>query len=103
MQQVSEVACTGSALQVEHLVLETLHTIRKNGFAESSIDAAVNTTEFALRENNTGRFPKGLALMFRAMKAWVYDRDPYECALSCLHIRLPSHVCKSVCLTPVLA
>ena len=61
-------------------MLETLHSVRKQGFAASSVDAAVNTTEFALRENNTGRFPKGLALMFRAMNAWVYDRDPYECA-----------------------
>lgn len=65
---------------MEHLVLEQLHEIRKNGFPASSIEAAINTTEFALRENNTGRFPRGLSMMLRAMGAWVYDRDAFECA-----------------------
>jgi presequence protease len=67
---------------VEQLVLEEMHRIRKEGFSQSAIDAAVNITEFSLRENNTGRFPRGIAMMLRAMGAWVYDRDPYECAPS---------------------
>lgn len=71
-----------AVLQVEHLVLETLDSARKAGFAQSSIEAALNTIEFQLRENNTGRFPRGIAMMLRAMGAWVYDRDPYECALA---------------------
>jgi presequence protease len=70
-------------LQVEHLVLETLQAARKAGFSPSAVDAALNTIEFSLRENNTGRFPRGIAMMLRAMGAWVYDRDPYECALAC--------------------
>jgi hypothetical protein len=65
-------------LQVEQLVLEELHRIRKEGFSQSAIDAAINTTEFNLRENNTGRFPRGLSMMLRAMGAWIYERDPYE-------------------------
>lgn len=65
--------------QVEHLVLEEMYKIRKEGFSQSAIDAAINTTEFSLRENNTGRFPRGLSMMLRAMGAWVYDRDPYKC------------------------
>jgi hypothetical protein len=40
-------------------------------------EAAVNTIEFSLRENNTGSFPRGLSLMLRAVGAWIYDRDPY--------------------------
>jgi Zn-dependent M16 (insulinase) family peptidase len=40
------------------------------------IAASVNTIEFALRENNTGRFPRGLALFMRALGTWLHDRDP---------------------------
>lgn len=47
------------------------------GFSEGAIEAAINTIEFSLRENNTGSFPRGLSLMLRAMGAWIYDRDPY--------------------------
>lgn len=71
---------TAGGVQVEQLVLEELHRIRKEGFTASAIDAAINTTEFSLRENNTGRFPRGLSMMLRAMNAWVYERDPYKCA-----------------------
>lgn len=73
-------AVTAGRVQVEQLVLEELHRIRKEGFTASAIDAAINTTEFSLRENNTGRFPRGLSMMLRAMNAWVYERDPYKCA-----------------------
>lgn len=30
------------------------------------------------RENNTGRFPRGLSLMLRAMSSWIYDKDPFQ-------------------------
>jgi Zn-dependent M16 (insulinase) family peptidase len=36
----------------------------------------MNTVEFTLRENNTGNFPRGLALMLRALTTWLYDGDP---------------------------
>lgn len=38
----------------------------------------MNTTEFSLRENNTGSFPRGLSLMLRAMAPWIYDKDPFQ-------------------------
>ena len=31
-----------------------------------------------MRENNTGRFPRGLSLMFRSMSTWLYEGDPAE-------------------------
>ncbi len=62
--------------KVEGLVLETLARLEKEGFTASAIEAAINTIEFSLRENNTGRFPRGLSLMLRAMGSWIYDRDP---------------------------
>ncbi len=64
--------------KVEELIMKTLEDLEKEGFANSAIEAAINTIEFSLRENNTGRFPRGLSLMLRAMSAWIYDRDPFR-------------------------
>ncbi|QDZ25312.1 presequence protease [Chloropicon primus] len=64
--------------KVETLVLETLESLAEKGFSDSSIEAALNTIEFSLRENNTGSFPRGLSLMLRSMQAWIYDKDPLE-------------------------
>ena len=66
------------AAAVEALVMSTLEKLEKEGFTDSAVEAAVNTIEFSLRENNTGRFPRGLSLMLRAMAAWIYDRDPFR-------------------------
>jgi len=62
---------------VESLILTKLQEISKEGFTSSAIEAAINTIEFSLRENNTGSFPRGLSLMLRAVGAWIYDKDPY--------------------------
>ena len=63
-------------MQVEQLIISELEKLAKTGFSKASIEAAVNSIEFDLRENNTGRFPRGLSLMLRSMSAWIYDRDP---------------------------
>ena len=62
--------------KVESLILETLASIAKNGLDPETVAASVNTIEFRLRELNTGRFPRGLALMLGALGVWVYDGDP---------------------------
>ena len=64
--------------QVEELILGNLEQLAREGFTSTAIEAAVNTIEFSLRENNTGSFPRGLRLMLRAAAAWIYDRDPLE-------------------------
>ncbi len=61
---------------VEQLVLQTLTQLASNGIDPETVDAAMNTVEFSLRENNTGSFPRGIALMLRALNTWLYDRDP---------------------------
>ncbi|MBI3173868.1 MAG: insulinase family protein [Chloroflexi bacterium] len=63
--------------KVEELILETL-TQLTSGIDADTIAASVNTVEFHLREQNTGRFPRGLSLMLGALTAWIYDRDPLE-------------------------
>ncbi len=62
---------------VEALILKTLKELTE-GIDRDTLSASLNTVEFHLREQNTGRFPRGLALMFGALTAWVYDRDPLE-------------------------
>lgn len=60
------------------MIVSELERLAKEGFSESAIEAAMNTMEFELRENNTGRFPRGLSLMLRALFAWTYSQDPIE-------------------------
>uniref|UniRef100_A0A7S3VL18 Peptidase M16C associated domain-containing protein n=1 Tax=Dunaliella tertiolecta TaxID=3047 RepID=A0A7S3VL18_DUNTE len=81
--------------KLENLILSKLEELEKSGFSSSAVEAAINTIEFSLRENNTGSFPRGLSLMLRAMNAWIYDRDPlvplqWEDALASFKARLAS-------------
>ncbi|MGH6814280.1 MAG: insulinase family protein [Hyphomicrobiaceae bacterium] len=62
--------------KVEALILETLNRLAADGIDPLTVEAAVNTVEFLLRENNTGRFPRGIAVMLRALKNWLHNGDP---------------------------
>ncbi|XP_047332043.1 presequence protease 1, chloroplastic/mitochondrial-like [Impatiens glandulifera] len=64
--------------KVEELIISTLKTLAEEGFDSDAVEASMNTIEFSLRENNTGSFPRGLALMLRSIGKWVYDMDPFE-------------------------
>jgi Zn-dependent M16 (insulinase) family peptidase len=66
----------GNADRVEALILDTLSSLVAKGIDPHTIEAAQNTLEFALRENNTGVYPRGLALMLRGLITWLYDGDP---------------------------
>ena len=61
---------------VEPLILDTLQELARDGFDPDMIAASLNTIEFSLRENNTGRFPRGLVLLIRALDTWLHGRDP---------------------------
>ncbi len=62
--------------EAETLILDSIAAIARDGLDRNTIEAALNTVEFRLRENNTGRFPRGLAVMLRALTTWIYDGDP---------------------------
>ncbi len=64
--------------EVENLVLSTLKELASGGIDPDTISASFNTIEFALREKNTGRFPRGLAIMLDALNEWLYDKDPIK-------------------------
>ncbi len=60
------------------LIEKTLEKLSKDGFSENQIKAAINITEFHLREYNTGSTPKGLAMIYEMTANWVYGLDPIE-------------------------
>ncbi len=62
--------------RVEPLILRTLSDLAETGIDPKTRDAALNTIEFRLRENNAGSFPRGLLLMLRSLTTWLYDGDP---------------------------
>ena len=64
--------------KVEPLVLGTLRDLAISGVHPHDVEAAMNSEEFALRENNTGDYPRGLSAMFRALSSWLYGGDPVD-------------------------
>lgn len=66
------------AEKVEAMILSTLEKLSKEGIDPQTVEAAINTAEFQMRENNTGSFPRGIALMFRATRTWLHGGDPFE-------------------------
>ncbi len=64
--------------EVETLILSELARLADEGISPDTIEASINTMEFALREKNTGRFPRGLAVMLEALNEWLYDENPID-------------------------
>jgi len=62
--------------RVEKLILQTLESLARNGIERATVEAALNTVEFRLRENNSRGYPQGLLLMLRSLTTWLYDADP---------------------------
>ncbi len=62
----------------EELIYQTLNRLATEGISRDDIDAALNSFEFDLRENNSGGFPRGLSLMLKSLNSWLYDADPLE-------------------------
>ncbi len=66
------------APKVEELIFSTLKDLAAKGVDNDDVEAALNTIEFHLRENNTGAYPRGLSVMITAMTSWLYDGHPLE-------------------------
>ncbi|MDR2801189.1 MAG: insulinase family protein [Desulfovibrio sp.] len=62
--------------RVEDLTLSVLKDLRFRGIGEEILEAALNSVEFSLRENNSGRFPVGLSVMLRSLTTWLHEGDP---------------------------
>src|SRR6266446_4664765 len=61
---------------IERLIADTIGALADHGIDPLTVEAALNTVEFALRENNTGSFPRGIVFMLRALRSWLHGRDP---------------------------
>ncbi len=90
---VSDQLQVENVAEVEALIFETLEGLARDGIDPETVFASLNTTEFRLRENNTGSFPRGLLLMLRALTTWLYDGDPasalaFESPLESIKARL---------------
>jgi presequence protease len=75
------------------LIDKTLAELASGGIDAELVEAAVNSLEFDLRENNTGSFPRGLSLMLRALTTWLHGADPlapvcFEAPLASVKARL---------------
>ncbi|HSJ87705.1 MAG TPA: insulinase family protein, partial [Anaerolineales bacterium] len=66
------------AKKIEKLMFETLQSLVRDGIDRDMIASSMNTLEFHLRENNTGSFPVGIALMMRVLTTWMHDEDPFK-------------------------
>jgi Zn-dependent M16 (insulinase) family peptidase len=65
-----------NADKIERLIIDTIGTLAEEGIDPLTVEAALNTVEFHLRENNTGSFPRGIVFMLRALRTWLHGRDP---------------------------
>ena len=62
--------------KVEELIFQTLEKLANDGIDRGDIEAAMNSFEFDLRENNHGSFPQGLSVMLNMLETWLYGWDP---------------------------
>ena len=81
--------------EAEALLLNSLKDIHDRGLDPDAAEAAINTIEFRLRENNTGAYPRGLSLMLRALTTWLHGGDPlapirFQAPLDALKAKLAS-------------
>ncbi|WP_319469492.1 insulinase family protein [uncultured Pseudodesulfovibrio sp.] len=67
-----------NAIKAESVIFHTIKELVENGIDTKDIEAAINSVEFSLRENNTGSYPRGLSLMFQALSTWIYDDEGVE-------------------------
>lgn len=66
---------------VEELILKTVSTLADDGIDPATIAASLNTIEFAYRERNTGRFPRGLMLgIIGILPRWTHGANPIDAA-----------------------
>ncbi len=82
--------------KVETLIFETLRQLAEAGLDSATIAASVNTLEFQLREQNFGRYPRGLVTMLQALTTWLHDGDPFmpiafEAPLNTVKANLANH------------
>lgn len=65
-------------MELQSIVEATLTQLCEEGIDKELLEASLNSIEFALRENDFGGRPIGLAYVIRMMDNWLYGNDPLE-------------------------
>jgi len=84
-----------NAIKAESIIFHAIKDLVENGIDPKDIEAAMNSVEFDLRENNTGSYPRGLSLMFQALSTWLYDDENEGDPLALLPFEEPLNNIKS--------
>ncbi len=60
----------------EDLVLKTLEDFINGEIKVEWLEAAINSIEFSLKEEESGSMPRGLDMFLRSMNLWLHDKSP---------------------------
>lgn len=60
----------------ERMVTEELRKIAERGIDRGALLAALNSTDFRVREQDTATFPTGILYAISALDTWLYGGDP---------------------------
>ncbi|MCD7738553.1 MAG: insulinase family protein [Lachnospiraceae bacterium] len=64
--------------EFEQIIRDTLEKVVKEGIDPKTLQAAISCQEFQYKENDCGRWPKGLLMGLQAMGTWNYsDEAPF--------------------------
>ncbi|MCD7806127.1 MAG: insulinase family protein [Lachnospiraceae bacterium] len=64
--------------EFEQIIRDTLKKVVKEGIDSKTLQAAISCQEFQYKENDCGRWPKGLIMGLQAMGTWNYsDEAPF--------------------------
>ena len=82
MQPFYSITVNGSEPEKAELFLnvlqENIKKILAEGIDRTLLEAAINSTEFKIREADFGSYPKGLIYNLNSLTHWIYDGDPLE-------------------------
>ena len=82
LQPIFSIKASGSEPELRDkfisVIYKTLQDITINGLDKKLLEAALNSTEFKMRESDFGAYPKGLIYGIGVMDNWLYDGNPIE-------------------------
>ena len=82
LQPIFSIKASGSELELRDkfvsAIYKNLQEITINGLDKKLLEAALNSTEFKMRESDFGAYPKGLIYGIGVMDNWLYGGNPIE-------------------------
>ena len=70
---IAKNAKSGQKDRFVSVITETLAGLAENGIGQLSLEAAINSAEFRIREADFGRIPKGLNYGLGMLSTWLHD------------------------------